>query len=144
LAYRDIGEPEPPISALALADWLRIPVQRTHRRALARFDAAEGLIYLGGASLRGGPRLHEALAHELGHAILHRYEAEQDEASASLVGLALMLPRGPFLRDVAELGRDLRALGARHVHCSPRMLETRLAWFDEQAGERFYRFRRFG
>lgn len=53
------------------------------------------------------------LAHELGHetAVDAGVAAEVEERVASRIGVALMLPRAPYLRDIANTGWDIEALG---------------------------------
>lgn len=53
-----------------------------------------------------------AVAHECGHLLAREWgcSAELEEAAASRIGTAIMLPRAPYLRDLAMVGWDIPAL----------------------------------
>jgi hypothetical protein len=124
-----VGEPQPPVSALALADSLGFEVKRGFPgipAALAagfgyrlRFD--RGLIEVPDAA--EGRRLHELVATALGEWVLWRsgYEATPD--SAAYVAAAMMMP----LRCHETLfGASLKRVAAIHRFCSVSLISRRL------------------
>lgn len=70
------------------------------------------------------------IAHECGHHLLHiegwRLDRDLEEQAASRIGIALMLPRSPFVRDALKTGRDPRALAALWPLATPRICLRRL------------------
>lgn len=71
-------------------------------------------------------RQHGVVAHELGHWALARADEEDCEDSARYLAGALMLPRVPFLRDLAETDWDLTKLRDRHPNASAEMIVVRM------------------
>jgi hypothetical protein len=93
-------------------------------------------------------RQHGVVAHELGHWALHQAgEDHLNERSARYLAGALLLPRGPFLRDALGCDWDLEELQRRHPHASAEMTVVRMtqvsdacAWvWDDGAVRRRYR-----
>jgi hypothetical protein len=136
-----VGEPRPPVSALALADSLGFEVKRGFPgipEALAagfgyrlRFD--RWLIEVPDAA--EGRRLHELVATALGEWVLWRagYEATPD--CAAYMAAAMMMPlrcRETFFRV------PLKRIVAVHRHCSVELISRRLeacaALFDGRRG----------
>lgn len=118
---RDVGEPEPPMDAFGLAELFGLQVvycpgsrarlvgETVYVPAKARLERQQGLC-----------------AHELGHWALRECGEEDSEQAASFVGSALMLPRAHFERDLRATHWDLRALRAKHVHCSAELIARRI------------------
>jgi hypothetical protein len=77
-------------------------------------------------------RQHGTVAHELGHWLLeqHRLDA-RDEASARYLAGALLLPRVPFLADLAATDWDLFELQRRHPNASAEMVVVRMTQVSE-------------
>lgn len=96
----ELGNPQPPISAVALARRCRVAAP-----AAGRDHARQWLVAL-----------------ELGHLALKRYGHQ----AAVNVAEALLLPRKAFSADLLATRWDLRQLAAKHVHCSPELLARRI------------------
>lgn len=68
-----------------------------------------------------------SVAHELAHAALRCADLDDNERTVDAVASAVLLPRGAFARDVADVGADLRALKARHPRASYEAIGRRVA-----------------
>jgi hypothetical protein len=118
---RQLHDPDPPISAFALAKALGLRVQSapvSHARLVG------GIIQLNTRVRK--ERQHGLVAHELGHWALRNAGEQDSEEAASYVGSALMLPRDAFSADLRATGWDLRQLRAKHVHCSAELIARRV------------------
>lgn len=118
---RQLHDPDPPISAFALAKALGLRVQSapiSHARLV-------GDVVQINVKVRR-ERQHGLIAHELGHWALRRAGEPDGEMAASYVGAALMLPRTPFQADLRATGWDLRQLRAKHVNCSAELIARRI------------------
>lgn len=117
----ELGDPDPPMNAYSIAAACGLRVVS----ADVRTASLVGDTILVSSRARE-VRRHGLIAHELGHWALIREGFEDHEHSASHVGAALMLPQRAFSADLKRHGWDLRALRARHVHCSAEMVAKRI------------------
>lgn len=116
-----LGDPDPPMNAFSIAGALGIKVVSADIRA-AKLVGDTILLAKGAREVRQ----HGLIAHELGHWALLKAGNEDPESAASYVGAALMLPQRPFSVDLRATGWDVRALRAKHVHCSAEMIARRI------------------
>jgi hypothetical protein len=117
----ELGDPDPPIDAFELARACRLRVELASMRT-ARLV---GDVILVSQRVRR-ERQHGLVAHELGHWALMRAGERDDEAAASYVGAALMLPRRGFNADLKATGWDMRQLRAKHINCSAELIARRI------------------
>jgi hypothetical protein len=119
---REIGDPEPPISAFVLAELLGLRVDHESRITGARLVGRT--IYLNQrASLE---RQHWLVAHELGHFALHRAGELQSERGADNIANALMLPRREFIADLRRTQWNLQMLRETHRYSAIEAIAKRI------------------
>ena len=117
------GEPEPPISAFAVAKALGYRVYSS---------PAVGARMLGDTIEVCGryrrERRHFRVAHELAHTVMDPQiiDRQQRERAADYVAGAVLLPRDDFDRDLRATGWDLRVLRAKHVNASAEVIVRRI------------------
>ncbi len=113
---------EPPIDAFALAHQLGF----TTRPWFRDYGQVSGREIRYPARLRHTGQ-HRVVAHELGHPLLFRAgEDDRDEVAADRLGLAIMLPRQAFTRDLDRYDWDLFAIAAIHINVSARGICERM------------------
>jgi hypothetical protein len=118
---RELGDPDPPISAFGLAALCGLRVVAGTRGSARLVDS-----YIEVDTTVRPERQHGLVAHELGHWALRRAGEVDTEQAASYVGAALLLPRRQFMRDLSATRWDLRALRAKHVNCSAELIARRI------------------
>lgn len=118
-ALHATGCDDPPVDALELAACLGLTV-----RAKAGRATLTGRTIRVDARLRGH-RLHEAVAHELGHYVLIASGEHDYEDAASYVGDALLLPRAAMCRALREC-LALADVAAMHPNVSTPTIVRRL------------------
>lgn len=72
-------------------------------------------------------RQHRICSHETAHHLLRRAGCDdRDEEAADYLALALMMPQGPFRRDLRDFDWDLFQLLAKHENVSAQAMCVRL------------------
>lgn len=122
------GEPDPPISAVAIAKTLGY---RVYASPLPGARLCGTTIEVCGGYRK--ERQHFHVAHELAHVALRTAGEEDSESAADYVGAAIMLPRRAFDRDLKESAWDMRELRAKHVNCSAEVIARRIVTMRDAA-----------
>lgn len=129
-----IGNPTPPVSALALANALGLAVKRgfpgiptaVADTLRARLLQERSLIEVSPALT--GRALHEAVAHELGYWALWHLGLPQSHTAARVMAAALMMPLAHF-----SAGAPIEQHLVRHSLCSLSLIETRCRVLSRRA-----------
>jgi len=124
-----IGNPPPPVSALALADAFGFAVKRgfpgiptaVADALKSRLLADRWLIEV--SPTLAGRLLHEAVAHELGYWVLAQFSLPPSEADADAMAAALMMP---LVHSAPDAQAPLEALLDRHRFCTLRLIDRRI------------------
>lgn len=118
-ALHATGCDDPPVDALELAACLGLTVRAKAGRATLTWRTIRV-----DARLQGH-RLHEAVAHELGHYVLIAAGEHDYEDAASYVGDALLLPRAAMCRALREC-QTIQAIAAQHPNASEATILRRM------------------
>lgn len=115
----EVGSPDV-VDAFELARACGLAV---HFGSPPRIELQRGLIFV--SRRAPPPAQHWQVAHEIGHWLLARSAELQNEHSADIIAMALLVPRAAGLRAVREAG-DIAAAVERFPNCPPEIASRRL------------------